>query len=103
MTPGGASPAPGAFGEPARLVGNCVDSFDADGWCLVDELPWADVSAFACAEEGARSMTATEFASRVEIPGTLADSFVGRAIHYLEAEGVLMAHDLIDDVHHFFA
>lgn len=93
----------GRYGGAPSLVGNCVESFDADGWCVVDALPWADVSAFACAEEGAAPLTAAEFASRAEVPAPLADAFVGREIRYMEADGVLMAYDVDHDVHHFFA
>jgi hypothetical protein len=30
-------------------LGNCVDSFDADGECTNPYLPWSDVNEFACA------------------------------------------------------
>jgi hypothetical protein len=33
------------------LVGTCVNSFDEDGDCIVDQLPWNTVSDFALDEE----------------------------------------------------
>lgn len=29
-------------------IGNCIDSFDEDGDCIFDCLPWNTVSDFAC-------------------------------------------------------
>jgi hypothetical protein len=30
------------------IIGNCVNSFNDDGYCIFDELPWGTVSDFAC-------------------------------------------------------
>jgi len=92
----------GGFTIPApRLdrVATCVDAFDLDGECVVPGLPWADVSAFAVAEEGALSLTREAFEDAVGRPCP----FGGGDVRYLEADGVLMAHGLADDVHVFYA
>jgi len=34
-----------------EYLGNCIDSFDEDGLCINDALPWGDVNEFACAVE----------------------------------------------------
>ena len=89
-------PSVGSYGTVRQAVGDCVTAFDLDGNCLVDALPWADVTEFAIAEEGAREMGRDEFLQAIggDLPMVEA--------RYLEADGVLMMHDLDADVHRFF-
>lgn len=87
----------------ARYVGNCVNSFDGLGDCVLHELPWYDVSAFACAEESASEINEVEFYQSVspfpDLPVKNASS-----ISYLRTEdGVFMLYDREADIHYFFA
>jgi hypothetical protein len=84
----------------ARLlpVATCIDAFDADGQCVCPELPWSDVSAFACADERASILTRQEFLQQAQLP----DHLAGRELVFMSCEGILAIHDLEEDVHYFF-
>jgi hypothetical protein len=85
-------------------VGNCVDSFDDAGDCIIDQLPYYNVSDFAVNEENAKEVTAEEFTLYVDIPEEC------RSIHalldtihlYDSLNQVYMLYDTDMDVHYFF-
>lgn len=86
------------------FVGTCIDSFDADGECLMAALSWNTVSDFACAEESATEVAAEFFASSVTLAGSVREFTAGHELRYLlTQEGILMLYDVHDDVHYLFA
>lgn len=44
-----------------RFIGNCVNSFDADGNCIVSSLPFNDVTEFAQMVEESDEVTIGDF------------------------------------------
>jgi hypothetical protein len=86
-----------------HYIGNCTNSFDADGDCLIDELPWATVSDFACSDAEAVHIEEVEFMKEVEISDELAAIWRGHEVMYLVgSDDVLMLYDDTDDIHYFF-
>lgn len=77
------------------LLGDCVDSFDEDGNCLIDI--FSDVSDFAVAEDASE-----EFHVDIEdihIPTEVSQQLT----FYINSErGVLFGYDDENDVHYFF-
>ena len=83
-----------------RFVGTCIDCFDDDGDCLVGDLGWSDVSAFACAEEDA---SIVEVSDRSGVPEGVQAATQGHDCVWLESDcGVLMLYDKDEDIHYFF-
>lgn len=89
--------------KKAEYVGTCVDSFDDDGNCIVDELPWSTVSDFARVEENAATVFEDKFLSVCDVPKSIYLSTQNSAIQCLKSEdGVYMLYDEGSDVHYFF-
>ncbi len=84
-----------------HLVGTCVNSFDEDGDCTVDNLPWSNVTDFAHYDENATEITAKEFHQLAEIPHLITKITTNHNIKYLNSDGVLSLYDLDDDIHYF--
>jgi len=79
------------------LVGNCKD-FDEDGYCMIGELPYSDVTNFAQAEESASEISAEEFHSAV---GDVIE--VAEPIYLYDSKyDVYMLYDDAEDVHYFY-
>jgi len=97
------SPYDTMIGRSKGFVGTCVNAFDEAGMCILDELPWSDVSAFAVADENARTISREQFTGRVVVPEALSDLLDGPEVAYLEMDGVLALHDLDADIHYLFA
>ena len=86
-----------------QFVGTCVGSFDEDGYCIVDELPWRDVTQFAVSEEEAKNITRKQFINNVVIDATVKNATKGHVKFYLKSsDGVYMLYDDTDDIHYFF-
>jgi hypothetical protein len=93
-------PLPGTIG-PRRCCGTCVNAFDADGDCIIPDLPWSHVSDMALACEGAISITEGEFPA--EIPVEISCETRGHSVEYLVSpDGVYMLYDAEADIHYFF-
>ena len=50
-----------------EYLGNCTNSFDEDGNCTNDRLPWSDVSAFACALEAGDNITVGQIVIQYDV------------------------------------
>ena len=85
-------------------VGNCVDSFDDEGDCIIDQLPYYDVLDFAVNEESAKEVTAEEFSLYVDIPEDYQPihALPGTIHLYDSLNQVYMLYDTDMDVHYFF-
>ena len=83
-------------------MGSCVNSFDEDGDCVVNDLPWSTVSDLGYADENAVDVGEHAFSTKVEIPSGIMGATAGHDIHYLEHEDVYMLYDSDDDIHYFF-
>lgn len=85
--------------ESANYVGNCVNSFDADGECLIRQLPWSDVTEFAQAVEDAWSLTKEQFTQNVNVHK---DIDITKMEFSKTADDVYVAYDEHNDIHYFF-
>ena len=88
--------------ETKHYVGSCVDSFDEDGDCIIDDLPWSTVSDLGHADENAQDIGSVTFLQNVSLPNEIAADTSGHEIQYLEYDGVYMLYDVDADVHYFF-
>lgn len=84
------------------FVGTCVNSFDDDGYCEINELPYSDVTDFAVAEEEAIEISKNEFTASSNITKELAAELSNDLI-FLKADSVVMVYDNATDIHYFFA
>jgi hypothetical protein len=82
--------------------GNCVNSFDEDGYCTVPDL-YSDTSDFAYNEENAKVVTKEEFEKTVTVPKDL-DKEIGTNRTYLHDanNNIYMLYDEDEDIHYFF-
>lgn len=85
-------------------VGNCVNSFDDDGECVVHHLPYRDTTDFAQGEENSKKINKSEFNKHVDIPSHLDKIHKSKDTVYLHDRdnNVHMMYDPKKDVHHFF-
>jgi len=85
-----------------HYIGNCVNSFDENGYCTFPN--FSDATEFAQAEEDAKEISQEQFNRAVEIPNSILNKIVDHQIIYLyaEPEDVYMAYDADDDIHYFF-
>jgi len=85
-------------------LGSCVDSFDEDGDCIIDDLPFSDVSDFACREQDALEITRGEFEIIIkEIPQDIKSKILGHNLTYFVYKGdIFVIYDSDEDVHYFF-
>lgn len=83
-----------------RYVGNCINSFDEDGDCVIPDLPFTDVSDLAYQLEDAIEIGPSEFHSKVSSN----TDFDGTHVVYykLPDESVYVLYDTENDVHFFF-
>lgn len=87
-----------------QYLGSCVNSFDKDGECLIDELPYTDATEFAQAEEQAVEIDEREFKHNFTVPIGIQQRLSAHEVKYLydQRHDVYMIYDLDDDVHYFF-
>lgn len=76
-------------------IGNCITSFDEDGECIVDQLPWCDASEFACELEEAETI------EKFEIHDVVA-TYMGESLSYMKCGDVFIAYNDETDIHYFF-
>ena len=86
------------------LLGNCVNSFDDDGDCIIDI--FSDVSDFACVEEDSVKIDKETFLSKIHMKLDEFDNSFGqfKNVEFLENKdrGIYMLYDIDSDVHYFF-
>jgi hypothetical protein len=86
-----------------EYVGNCVNSFDEDGECLIGI--YDDVSDFANSEENSKEISNKDFINLVgEIPKYLKNKIKNHELSYLydEDNDIAMIYDITKDIHYFF-
>ena len=83
--------------EGYSLVGNCTE-FDEDGDCMIDELPYADATQLAYADENAKEITRKEFLTAVGSEVSTQKPYY----LYDEDNDVYMIHDAASDIHYFY-
>lgn len=83
-----------------HYVGNCINSFDEDGYgCVVDNL-FRDVIDFAQEEEESEEITKNKFLSLVDDTSMLP---TGNYIYLItKDQKIIMAYEYNSDVHYFF-
>lgn len=79
----------------AHYIGNCKDSFDEEGDCIMP-LPWGTVSDFAVAEENAKPISKEEFLKHVDGAQKISSDY------YVTTDGVYIQYDPRKDVHYFY-
>ena len=83
-----------------EFVGTCVNSFDEDGDCIVNQLPYSTASDFAGDEEEAEEISEKDFKKII-----ITDKMVPKShkiSYYKSEQDVVMAYDEDDDIHYFF-
>lgn len=91
--------------ESNYYVGNCKNSFNDDGECIVPSLPYNDTSHFANGLENAKKISKKVFAQAVQVPKYLQNLHnKNDTEHFHDTENkVHMMYDPKKDTHHFFA
>ena len=82
----------------AMYVGNCTNSFDDDGDCELEDLPWSTVSDFAFAVETATRLAKVEF----EEKATISTATDPNTSYWVTDDGVYIIYDEERDVHYFY-
>jgi hypothetical protein len=82
-----------------HLIGNCVNSFDEDGDCVIDQLPFCTTSDFACALEEAIIITNPDLMEQLDCPFY---NEMGKNVEYMLYDGLVILYDVDQDIHHFF-
>ncbi len=78
-------------------VGNCINSFDDSGECVVNELPYNDTTDFAQALEEVELISYIDFVEQCNpIDGT------DISLEYMQHDSVVIAYDSESDIHYFF-
>jgi hypothetical protein len=86
--------------QKKQLVGTCVNSFDEDGNCTINQLPYRDTTQFAQAEENATEITKDQFINNVNVPDNLKNI---NAIYLHDKDHDLyMLYNDQKDIHYFF-
>lgn len=87
-----------------HLIGTYVSSFDDDGNCEVPELPWANVSDLAVAEENSTKLSEVTFLDRVVLSDSIRNDISGHHVAYLSSDDddVFMLYDEDTDIHYSF-
>ena len=85
-------------------IGNCVNSFDEDGNCVVGGVGYYDVSDFAVGEERAEALSWDEFDREVFVSLEIEEIIEGHEVIYLldRERDLYMLYDCDDDIHYFF-
>ena len=77
-----------------NYVGNCINSFDEDCECVVNDLPWNDATDFVQALEDSTETDPFEIPSHIGID---------KLSHYFHTEdNIYIAYDDDADIHYFF-
>lgn len=86
----------------AKYQGNCINSFDEDGYCIIPNL-YSDTSDFAYNEENADVIDKREFEKHVIIPSDLNKQIgADRTYLYDAKNNIYMLYDENSDIHYFF-
>ena len=85
-------------------IGNCVNSFDEDGDCVIDSLGYYDVSDFGVGDERAETLSWDEFDREVFVSLEMEEIIEGHEVIYLldRERDLYMLYDSDDDIHYFF-
>lgn len=83
-----------------HYVGNCVNSFDDDGDCIIPQLPYNTTSDFAYAEENYTPIDKDTFDKNVSVPTNF--SFKNHKLLHDKENDVFVSYDTKKDIHHFF-
>lgn len=87
----------------AAFVGNCVNSFNDDGQCVIPSLPFASVSDFACAEEDCTLIARSDFLDRVNLLEELIPLAMQEGTEFMDlGKKVLALYEPKTDIHYFF-
>jgi hypothetical protein len=88
-----------------HFAGTCVNSFGADGECVVPQLPWSDASGFAVDEENAITIPEHEFSKIAVVPDDVKRLILGHHLLYQRSQDAVVywIYDNDADVHYFFA
>jgi hypothetical protein len=78
-------------------VGNCINSFDEDGDCLLSSLPYSYTTDFAQALDEVTAISYAEFIEKCE-PIEVTDT----SCEYMQHDNVVIAYDSVTDIHYFF-
>lgn len=85
-----------------NYVGNCVNSFDLDGECIIDELPFMNVSDLGYVDENASEISGDEFMNVVNVPDWLLDKISDNEVYYMVYNDLYILYDSDLDIHYFF-
>ncbi len=88
--------------EARHYVGNCVNSFNADGECVIPDLPWRTTSDLAYADENALELKKKTFFAGATVPDEILEKISGHDVFYLDHNSTYMLYDSDDDIHYFF-
>jgi hypothetical protein len=89
--------------ENKTYLGNCVNSFDEDGECIVPNL-YNDVSDFAYSEENSIEISKNDFIKNVGNVQDNISNHLSKDVIYLhdQINDVFMIYDIDNDIHYFF-
>lgn len=82
-----------------HYIGNCINSFDDDGDCILGELPFVTTSDFACALEDASPITESMFMEQVEWSNY---GEMGNNVELMSYNELVVLYEVDQDVHYFF-
>jgi len=83
-------------------VGNCKNSFDEDGDCVVPQLGFRDVSELGYADEMAKRISLKDFTRLATIPAEILQDIKGHDVEYMSYNDMLILYDVDSDTHYFF-
>ncbi len=87
----------------AKFIGTCNDSFDFEGECVIDLLPWRSVEDFHLAEEEADGISREFFNMNVDVPAEISRLTKNHIkAYYLTQDGIWMFYDETADIYYFF-
>jgi hypothetical protein len=93
----------GIIAETYHCVGTCVTAFDANGRCIVPELPWSNLADFEIADGQAEHLSKREFHQYVPSDPHVEEEIKDHDVEYLQADGVYMIYDVDANRHYYFA
>ena len=88
-----------------EYVGNCVNSFNDDGNCIIPKLPFETVSDFACSLEESTDISEKDFIQKVSFEqATNLGLQLGMSFEFYKTDtDVFIMYSNADDIHYFFA
>ena len=91
-------------GDKSTFVGTCVNSFDNDyGTCIIDQLPWRDISEFEYSLENADAISQEYFSMNANVSKEIKQILRGHIkTYYLTKDNVWIIYDEDEDIHYFF-